>query len=157
MSKVEDVDLDRRRLLTATATVVGGVGVAFVAGAALAQNPPAAPASAPAPSKAELAAELANRLLACSYDGSPMLFSPPDLSKGTSADGQIVVAEIMKYTGLPQNFDVVEGEVPNAAAMIVIDSDKLPRRVIAFNRQFMGDVKNATKNNDWAPVSIMAH
>lgn len=157
MSKVEDVDLDRRRLLTATATVVGGVGMALVTGATLAQNPPAAPASAPAPTKDELAAELANRLLACSYDGSPMRFSPPDLSKGTSADGQVVVAEIMKYTGLPQNFDVVEGEVPNAAAMIVVGSDKLLRRVIAFNRQFMGDVKNATKNSDWAPVSIMAH
>ena len=31
MSTVEDVDLGRRRFLTATATVVGGVGVAFAA------------------------------------------------------------------------------------------------------------------------------
>jgi ubiquinol-cytochrome c reductase iron-sulfur subunit len=31
MSTVEDVDLGRRRVLTATATVVGGVGMAFVA------------------------------------------------------------------------------------------------------------------------------
>ena len=31
MSTVDDVDLGRRRFLTATATVVGGVGVAFVA------------------------------------------------------------------------------------------------------------------------------
>lgn len=127
------------------------------AGSALAQQPPAVPASVPTPSKAELAADLANRLLACSYDGSPVRFAPPDLAAGTGSEGESVVAEIMKYTGLPQNFEVVVGEVPNAAALIVVGPDKLPRRVIAYNRQFMGSVVKATQNNNWAPVSIMAH
>ena len=85
-----------------------------------------------------------------------MAFSPPDLSKGGSS-GKQVVAEIMKYTGLPANFVVVEGQVPNAAAVIMAGPDKVPRRVIAYNPSFMGDVIRATKANNWAPVSIMAH
>ena len=108
------------------------------------------------PSKAQLVAELAATLQACSYDGSPVASSPPDLSKGGSS-GKQVVAEIMKYTGLPANFVVVEGQVPNAAAVIMAGPDKVPRRVIAYNPSFMGDVIRATKANNWAPVSIMAH
>ena len=108
------------------------------------------------PSKAQLVAELAATLQACSYDGSPVAFSPPDLSKGGSS-GKQVVAEIMKYTGLPANFVVVEGQVPNAAAVIMAGPDKVPRHVIAYNPSFMGDVIRATKANNWAPVSIMAH
>ncbi|MBB6562058.1 hypothetical protein HNP48_004767 [Acidovorax soli] len=112
--------------------------------------------SAGKPSRAQLTAELAATLQACSYDGSPVAFSPPDLSKGGST-GKEVVAEIMKYTGLPPNFVVVEGQVPNAAAVIMQGPDKVPRRVIAYNPAFMGDVIRATKANNWAPVSIMAH
>ena len=108
------------------------------------------------PSKAQLAAELAATLQACSYDGSPLAFSPPDLSKG-GGTGKQVVAEIMKYTGLPANFVVVEGKVPNAAAVIMQGPDQVPRRVIAYNPAFMGQVIEATKSNNWAPVSIMAH
>jgi hypothetical protein len=116
----------------------------------------AAAAPAPRPTKAQLAAELANALQACSYDGSPVRFTPPDLSQGGDA-GKKVVAEIMKYTGLPQNFAVVEGKVPNAAAVIMLDSQRIPRRVIAYNKDFMAEVTRATQNNNWAPISIMAH
>ncbi len=63
----------------------------------------------------------------------------------------------MRYTGLPQNFDVVEAAVPNAAAAIVPGPDGLPRRVIAYNREFLRDLVKATSGNDWAPVSVMAH
>ena len=122
-------------------------------GLALAQKATVAGAK---PQRAQLAAELAATLQACSYDGSPLAFSPPDLSKGGSS-GKQVVAEIMKYTGLPANFVVVEGQVPNAAAVIMAGPDKVPRRVIAYNPSFMGDVIRATKANNWAPVSIMAH
>ena len=108
------------------------------------------------PSRAQLTAELAATLQACSYDGSPLAFSPPDLSKG-GGTGKQVVAEIMKYTGLPANFVVVEGKVPNAAAVIMAGPDKVPRRVIAYNPAFMGEVIRATQANNWAPVSIMAH
>ena len=127
------------------------VGLA-VGGLAMAQKT----AATAKPSKAQLVAELAATLQACSYDGSPVAFSPPDLSKGGSS-GKQVVAEIMKYTGLPANFVVVEGQVPNAAAVIMAGPDKVPRRVIAYNPSFMGDVIRATKANNWAPVSIMAH
>jgi len=106
------------------------------------------------PSRAQLTAELAATLQACSYDGSPLAFSPPDLSKGGSS-GKQVVAEIMRYTGLPANFVVVEGQVPNAAAVIMAGPDKVPRRVIAYNPAFMGEVIRATQANNWAPVSII--
>ena len=122
-------------------------------GLALAQKATVAGAK---PQRAQLAAELAATLQACSYDGSPLAFSPPDLSKGGSS-GKQVVAEIMRYTGLPANFVVVEGQVPNAAAVIMAGPDKVPRRVIAYNPAFMGEVIRATKANNWAPVSIMAH
>lgn len=122
-------------------------------GLALAQKATVAGAK---PQRAQLAAELAATLQACSYDGSPLAFSPPDFSKGGSS-GKQVVAEIMRYTGLPANFVVVEGQVPNAAAVIMAGPDKVPRRVIAYNPAFMGEVIRATQANNWAPVSIMAH
>lgn len=137
-----------RPVVFACAALMGLAGT----GLALAQKT----AAGGKPSKAQLAAELAATLQACSYDGSPLAFSPPDLSKGGST-GREVVAEIMKYTGLPANFVVVEGKVPNAAAVIMAGPDKIPRRVIAYNPSFMGDVIQATKSNNWAPVSIMAH
>ena len=95
------------------------LGLAF-GGLAMAQKT----AAGGKPSKAQLAAELAATLQACSYDGSPLAFSPPDLSKGGNT-GRDVVAEIMKYTGLPANFVVVEGKVPNAAAVIMAGPDKI--------------------------------
>ena len=44
-----------------------------------------------------------------------------------------------------------------AAAVIVLDDDRIPQRVIAFNKDFIGLVKRATGGNAWAPVSVMAH
>ena len=80
------------------------------------------------------------------------------MASGRDGAGQQVVAEIMKYTGLPQNFDVLpHPQVPNAAAVILVGDDKLPHRVIAYNEKFMADVQKATANNNWAPISIMAH
>lgn len=137
-----------RPVAFACATMLG----LAVGGLAMAQKT----AAVAKPSKAQLVADLAATLQACSYDGSPLAFSPPDLSKG-GGTGKQVVAEIMKYTGLPANFVVVEGKVPNAAAVIMQGPDQVPRRVIAYNPAFMGQVIEATKSNNWAPVSIMAH
>ena len=137
-----------RPIAVACAVLAGLAGT----GLALAQKA----TQTPKPSKAQLVADLAATLQACSYDGSPLAFSPPDLSKG-GGTGKQVVAEIMKYTGLPANFVVVEGQVPNAAAVIMAGPDKVPRRVIAYNPAFMGEVIRATQANNWAPVSIMAH
>lgn len=122
----------------------------------LAQATDAAPAESK-PDKAKLAAELGDMLQACSYDGSALRVSASALTAASSGDGREVVDQIMKFTGLPPNFEVVEGPVPNAAAMIVLDDDDLPVRVIAYNRDFISEVRAATADNDWAPISIMAH
>ncbi len=109
-------------------------------------------------SEAQMIDEVAANLQACSYDGSPVAFNAAGMAMGVNADGRDVVAEIMKFTGLPQNFEVVEhADVPNAAAVILLGPDKLPRRVIAYNPGFMNHVRRATADNNWAPISIMAH
>lgn len=104
-----------------------------------------------------LADELAAMLQACSYDGAPLSVSAEALAAGREGAGADAVAAIMKFTGLPQNFKVVEGNVPNAAAMIVLGPQKIPERVIAYNAGFMRRVREATLNSDWAALSIMAH
>ncbi len=105
----------------------------------------------------KIVADIAGALQACSYDGAPLSLSPENLNFGTNADASTVVGEIMKYTGLPQNFEVMEADVPNAAAIIVMGKDNLPHRVIAYNKKFMNEVRSATQNNNWAPISVLAH
>ncbi|HWT15059.1 MAG TPA: TPM domain-containing protein [Patescibacteria group bacterium] len=150
--------LQRTLLCSALAVALaacGRSGDADSGGQSLAAN---IPAPAGGMSEAAMIDELASQLQACSYDGSPVKVKAGGMAKGDVGAGQAVVAEIMKYTGLPQNFDVLpHPEVPNAAAVILVGDDKLPRRVIAYNEQFMADVQKATANNDWAPISIMAH
>ncbi len=148
-------------LLPAIATLIAGCGRGEDAPAPK-SNPSTAKASAQAvavaaPTKSQIAAEIADTLQACSYDGTPLDVAAKNLSSGGGNDGARVVADIMKFTGLPQNFDVVEAKVPNAAAIILVGPDKLPRRVIAYNKDFMSQVRQATQNNNWAPISIMAH
>ena len=91
----------RLRLLT-IACALACASLSLPAVPAMAQSKAPAPPPAPAakPTKAQLAADLAAALQACSYDGSPVKFAPPDLSQGSGAEGTRVVAEIMKYTGL---------------------------------------------------------
>lgn len=99
--------------------------------------------------------EIAATLQACSYDGAPVRVD--SVSDALPSDCREMVAQIMRFTGLPQNFTVVEAKVPNAAALIMLDEKKIPQRVIAFNRDFINVVRAATGGNAWAPVSIMAH
>lgn len=109
-------------------------------------------------SEQQLVDEVASNLQACSYEGKPVTMSAHAMTQGDAGAGVDVVAQIMRYTGLPQNFDVIQSnDVPNAAAVILLGPDELPRRVIAYNDRFMDDVRGATSNNDWAPISIMAH
>ena len=51
----------------------------------------------------------------------------------------------------------MESGVPNAAAIIVMGQDGIPKRVIAYNRQFMQDVARTTGDSDWSGTSILAH
>ncbi|MEO7252352.1 MAG: TPM domain-containing protein [Arenimonas sp.] len=126
-------------------------------GSAAPVAPAPAQAAASSMTETQMVNEVAASLQACSYDGSPVKVNVSSLGDKVPTECRDMVAQIMKFTGLPQNFDVVEADVPNAAALIVIGDDKLPHRVIAFNNGFMDDVRHATGNNNWAPVSIMAH
>ena len=109
------------------------------------------------PSEQELAAELSELLQACSYDGQAFKVDQRALAGSDGTDGREAVRNIMRFTGLPQNFKVIEGEVPNAAAIIMMGKSGVPERVIAYNAAFMKQVREATINNDWASISIMAH
>jgi hypothetical protein len=105
--------------------------------------------------RAALVDEIASTLQACSYDGEPVRVAA--VGQDLPSDCRDMVAQIMKFTGLPQNFTVVEAPVPNAAAIILLDDQKVPQRVIAFNKDFLDIVRSATGGNGWAPISIMAH
>lgn len=119
---------------------------------------PADPAAAvSADRKEQMVKEIATTLQACSYDGADLKVDPASIGQQAPADCRSMVERVMTYTGLPQNFVVAAGPVPNAMAAIVLDEQKVPRRVIAFNPDFITQVKAATGGDGWAPVSIMAH
>lgn len=100
---------------------------------------------------------IAATLRACSYDGSQQDLQPSALRGEAPADCRDMVAQVMAYTGLPQNFLVTAGPMPNAAALIMLDDADVPQRVIAFNPEFIAATRQQTQGNAWAPVSIMAH
>ena len=112
-------------------------------------------AKAPAVDQVALINEVSASLQACSYDGEPVSFNGK--SGDAPSDCRDMVAKIMNFTGLPQNFVVVQADVRNAAAVILLDDQQIPKRVIAFNPKFIDLVRQATHGNLWAPVSIMAH
>lgn len=62
-----------------------------------------------------------------------------------------LIDEVMAVTGLPRNFEVIAGGVPNAAALIVGE-----KRVIAYNQTFLYNVEKAIESK-WPAYSIMAH
>ncbi|SFB58186.1 TLP18.3, Psb32 and MOLO-1 founding proteins of phosphatase [Rhizobium sp. NFR07] len=109
------------------------------------------------PSEEELTRELSAMLQACSYDGKALKVDARAMTGSTEAEGTAAVGKIMRFTGLPQNFTIMESDVPNAAAIIVMGEDGIPKRVIAYNRQFMSDVAKATGTSDWPGTSILAH
>ena len=101
--------------------------------------------------------EIATTLQACSYEGNTLQIDPAAMDQAAPDDCRAMVDRIMDYTGLPQNFVVTAGPVPNAMAAIMLDEQRIPRRVIAFNPDFISTVKTAAGGDDWAPISIMAH
>ncbi len=101
-----------------------------------------------------IAAQIADTLQACSYDGQPVRFG---MGGQAPRDCRDMIEQVMAFTGLPQNFQVTEADVPNAAAAILLDRQKIPQRVIAFNPDFIALVRRETGGNPWAAVSIMAH
>lgn len=100
---------------------------------------------------------IASSLQACSYDGSPAKVQAGQLNGQAPADCRDMVDRIMGYTGLPANFVVTSGPVPNALAVILPDQQRIPQRVIAFNPDFIDATRRVTGGGQWGPVSIMAH
>ncbi|MBP6796859.1 MAG: TPM domain-containing protein [Luteimonas sp.] len=100
---------------------------------------------------------IASTLQACSYDGNPLRVQPDQLHGEAPADCRSMVDRIMAFTGLPANFVVTAGPVENAVAVIMLDNERIPQRVIAFNPDFIGATGRATGGDGWAAVSIMAH
>ena len=89
------------------------------------ENAPTAPTSATVPSSANASAvdqtgvinNVSASLQACSYDGEPVSFNGK--SGDAPSDCRDMVAKIMNFSGLPQNFVVVQADVPNAAAVLI--------------------------------------
>ncbi|MDQ3159932.1 MAG: TPM domain-containing protein [Pseudomonadota bacterium] len=100
---------------------------------------------------------IASTLQACSYEGTPFNVDAKNLQGPAPGDCKDMVDRIMGFTGLPANFVVTAGPVPNAAAVIMLDDAQVPQRVIAFNPDFIRQSRQATGGDTWAPVSIMAH
>jgi hypothetical protein len=131
--------------LTPLATVlIGGCG-------------PQAEQSATSLSSSDKVEAIASTLQACSYDGAPVKASASSLDGRAPNDCALAVQRIMEFTGLPANFVVVSGPVDNAAAVILLDDKRIPRRVIAFNPQFMSEATKAVGGSKWGPISVMAH
>ncbi len=70
----------------------------------------------------------------------------------SKADAKDAVEDIVRYTGLTENFEIVEN--PNISTAIAYI--KKGKRYIAYNPAFMLRVKDRTKS-DWGAVSVLAH
>jgi len=108
-------------------------------------------------SSADKVETIASTLQACSYDGEPIEAAPAALTGAAPGDCASAVDRIMGYTGLPANFVVASGPVPNAAAVILLDQNRVPRRVIAFNPDFMQSAARQVGGSEWGAMSVMAH
>lgn len=128
------------------------IGAALLAGCGSGEE-----AASGAISGAKRVEAIASTLQACSYDGRPVEAQPAALDGSAPNDCVVAVKKVMDFTGLPANFTVVSGPVPNAAAVIMLDNNRIPRRVIAFNPKFMDDARAQVGGNTWGPISIMAH
>ena len=146
------MNLSRMRVSSLAFAVLAAAGCGKAPAVEAAGSPPQA---ARTTADANLvAAQIADTLQACSYDGRPVQFG---MGGAAPRDCRDMIEQVMAFTGLPQNFDVTEADVPNAAAAILLDQQKLPHRVIAFNPRFIELVRRETGGNPWSAVSIMAH
>lgn len=146
-----------RPILRTTALSIALLAAACSDGGKPAANTDAATAPAGGLSDAQRVEAIASTLQACSYDGAPQRIVPGQLQGPAPKDCRGMVDRIMGYTGLPANFVVTAGPVPNALAVIMLDAQKIPQRVIAFNPDFIDTTQRVTGGGPWGPVSIMAH
>jgi hypothetical protein len=91
----------------------------------------------------------------CSYFGETIEETTYGFTSDQAANDAL--ENIVKHTGLPINFTLMAGNVPNAAAIIKCNQETGDcDRFIIYNQDFMLRVKQKT-NTDWAAVSILAH
>src|SRR5213592_2970096 len=66
-------------------------------------------------------------------------------------DAGDIIRDIIAVVGLKPNFEIKEGNIPNAAAVIYNG-----KRYIVYNPQFISKL-NAAAGTRWAVVSVLAH
>ena len=98
-----------------------------------------------------LAQEELDVSISCNYYGEKL--EAQLYGFASDQEAQAAVARIMKYTGLPQNFEILASNVSNAAATIRREDTT---RLILYNQTFMERVRQTTQT-DWAASSILAH
>src|SRR3954465_14441219 len=69
----------------------------------------------------------------------------------TLNEAKTMITDIIAVIGLKPNFEIMEGDVDNAAAVIYEG-----KRYILYNASFINRL-NATAGNKWASISILAH
>jgi len=69
----------------------------------------------------------------------------------TDREAKLAIARIVRYSGLSQNFTVIEGDVKT-----VIAYSRGGQRYIAYNPYFIKRVRNVA-GTDWAAISVLAH
>lgn len=91
---------------------------------------------------------------ACSYYGERL---PTEIySFSSDNEAKTALATITSASGIPMNFELVAGNVPNACATLKWNAySRGYDRVIIYNQTFIQRLRNAT--NDWAALSILAH
>jgi hypothetical protein len=92
------------------------------------------------------------------FDGQPISLNGVGLKEAPSGLETEIVAIIMRHAGLPQNFVLyTTSKVANVAAVIVADKDGRGKRALFCNEKFMRTAQQASREGNWAPVSIIAH
>lgn len=86
---------------------------------------------------------------ACNYHGADK--KGRIYSYDSDNDAALALKEIMRYTGLPANFELKATNVPNAAAAL-----QGHKRYIFYNQRFMQRISQSTQS-DWTAFSILAH
>jgi hypothetical protein len=86
------------------------------------------------------------------HEGKELKTNAFDTYSFSSEDeAEKLIADIMSVVGLKPNFEIKEGDVENAAAVVYKG-----KRYILYNAEFIKKIKKKTRT-DWAGISILAH